>query len=161
MLELWVSLSSDWWWSPVTSIALDALYKTPWCWERSKAKGEGSGRGWDGEIVYRLSGHEFEQTPRDGGGQRSMERYSSWGCRVRHNLATEQQQILHLQWVLLAHSLLWSLYPALLFFRLLITDKLRWQCQTLFFGVPKPLWMVTAAMKLKDACPLEGKWWPT
>ena len=26
---------------------------------------------------------------------------------------------------------------------------------TLFFGVPKSLQMVTAAMKLKDACPLE------
>ena len=27
------------------------------------------------------------------------------------------------------------------------------------FGAPKSLWMVTAAMKLKDACSLEG--WPT
>ena len=27
------------------------------------------------------------------------------------------------------------------------------QCQTLFFGAPKSLQMVTAAMKLKDACP--------
>ena len=26
---------------------------------------------------------------------------------------------------------------------------------------PKPLQMVTAAMKLKDACSLEGKLWPT
>ena len=31
------------------------------------------------------------------------------------------------------------------------------QCQTLFFGAPKSLQMVTAAMKLKDACSLEGK----
>ena len=31
------------------------------------------------------------------------------------------------------------------------------QCQTLFFGVPKSLQMVTAAMKLKDAYSLEGK----
>ena len=29
--------------------------------------------------------------------------------------------------------------------------------QTLFLGVPKSLQMVTAAMKLKDACSLEGK----
>ena len=28
------------------------------------------------------------------------------------------------------------------------------QCQTLFFGAPKSLQMVTAAMKLKDACSL-------
>ena len=29
------------------------------------------------------------------------------------------------------------------------------QCQTLFFWAPKSLQMVTAAMKLKDACSLE------
>ena len=33
--------------------------------------------------------------------------------------------------------------------------------QTLFFGAPKSLQMVTAAMILKDACFLEGKLWPT
>ena len=31
------------------------------------------------------------------------------------------------------------------------------QCQTLFLGAPKSLQMVTAAMKLKDACSLERK----
>ena len=31
------------------------------------------------------------------------------------------------------------------------------QCQTLFLGAPKSLQMVTAAMKLKDTCSLEGK----
>ena len=31
------------------------------------------------------------------------------------------------------------------------------QCQTLFFGTPKSLQMVIAAMKLKDAYSLEGK----
>ena len=31
------------------------------------------------------------------------------------------------------------------------------QCQTLFWGAPKSLRMVTAAMKLKDAYSLEGK----
>ena len=34
-------------------------------------------------------------------------------------------------------------------------------CQTLFFGAPKSLQMVTPAMKLKDAYSLEGKFWPT
>ena len=29
------------------------------------------------------------------------------------------------------------------------------------FGAPKSLQMVSAAMKLKDACSLEGKLWPT
>ena len=31
------------------------------------------------------------------------------------------------------------------------------QCQTLFWGAPKSLQMMTAAMKLKDTCSLEGK----
>ena len=31
----------------------------------------------------------------------------------------------------------------------------------LFWGAPKSLQMVTAAMKLKDACSLEEKLWPT
>ena len=35
------------------------------------------------------------------------------------------------------------------------------QCQTLFWGDPKSLQMVTAAMKLKDAFSLEGKLWST
>ena len=37
-------------------------------------------------------------------------------------------------------------------------DGKQWkQCQTLFFGAPKSLQMVTAAMKLKDAYSLEAK----
>ena len=35
------------------------------------------------------------------------------------------------------------------------------QCQTLFWGAPKSLQMVIAAMKLKDAYSLEEKLWPT
>ena len=33
------------------------------------------------------------------------------------------------------------------------------QFQTLFWGAPKSLQMATAAMKLKDAYSLEGKFW--
>ena len=33
------------------------------------------------------------------------------------------------------------------------------QCQTLFFGAPKSLQIVSAAMKLKDACSMEEKLW--
>ena len=41
-------------------------------------------------------------------------------------------------------------------------DGKQWkQSQTLFWGVPKSLLMVTVAMKLKDACSLEEKLWPT
>ena len=37
-------------------------------------------------------------------------------------------------------------------------DGKQWeQCQTLFWGAPESLQMVTAAMKLKDAYSLEGK----
>ena len=35
------------------------------------------------------------------------------------------------------------------------------QWQTLFWGAPKSLQMVTAAMKLKDTFSLEEKSWPT
>ena len=35
------------------------------------------------------------------------------------------------------------------------------QWETLFWGGPKSLHMLTAAMKLKDACSLEEKLWPT
>ena len=35
------------------------------------------------------------------------------------------------------------------------------QWETLFWGAPKSLQMVTAAMKLKDTCSLEEKLWPT
>ena len=35
------------------------------------------------------------------------------------------------------------------------------QWQTFFSWAPKSLWMVTAAMKLKDACSLEEKQWQT
>ena len=42
------------------------------------------------------------------------------------------------------------------------TDGEKWkQWQTLFSWAPKSLWMVTEAMKLKDACSLEEKLWPT
>ena len=39
-------------------------------------------------------------------------------------------------------------------------EMVEWnQCQTLYFGAPKSLQMVTAAMKLKDAYSLEGELW--
>ena len=41
-------------------------------------------------------------------------------------------------------------------------DGKQWkQWQSLYFWAPKSLQMVTAAMKLKDACSLEEKLWPT
>ena len=41
-------------------------------------------------------------------------------------------------------------------------DGGKWkQCQTLFSWAPKSLQILTAAMKLKDTCSLEGKLWQT
>ena len=51
------------------------------CWERLKARGEGAT---EDEIVgwhHRLNGQEFEQTPGDSEGQRSLVCCSSWGCK--------------------------------------------------------------------------------
>ena len=43
-----------------------------------------------------------------------------------------------------------------------IDGEKQWkQWETLFSWAPKSLQMVTAAMKLKDACSLEEKLWPT
>ena len=39
-----------------------------------------------------LNEHEFEQAPGDGEGQGSLVCYSPWGCRVRHDIETEQLQ---------------------------------------------------------------------
>ena len=41
---------------------------------------------------HQLSEHEFEQTPRDSEGNGSIACCSPWDHRVRHDLATEQQQ---------------------------------------------------------------------
>ena len=40
---------------------------------------------------HQLNEHEFEQTLEDRKGQGSLVFRSPWGCRVRHNLVTEQQ----------------------------------------------------------------------
>ena len=40
---------------------------------------------------HRLNGHEFEQTPGDSEGQRSLVCYSPWGRRVRQDWVIEQQ----------------------------------------------------------------------
>ena len=39
---------------------------------------------------HRLNEHAFEQTLRDSKGQGSLACCSPWGCKVRHNLVTEQ-----------------------------------------------------------------------
>ena len=44
-----------------------------------------------------LNGLEFEQTPGESEGQRSLNCCSPWGHRDGHNLATEQQLILYIE----------------------------------------------------------------
>ena len=53
----------------------------------------------EGEMVgwhHQLNGHEFEQTPGDSEGQGTLACCSPRGRRVRHDLATEQQQSLYI-----------------------------------------------------------------
>ena len=40
---------------------------------------------------HQLNGHEFEQAPGGGEGQRSLVCFCAWGYRFGHDLATEQQ----------------------------------------------------------------------
>ena len=67
----WSSNTLATWWDEVTH------WKRPWCWERLRAKVEAGSRRWDRQH-HQLNGYEFEQTPGDSGGQRSLARYSPW-----------------------------------------------------------------------------------
>ena len=42
---------------------------------------------------HQFNGHELGQTLRNSEGQGGLACYSPWGCRVRHDLATEQQMV--------------------------------------------------------------------
>ena len=54
--------------------------------QEEKAVTEDKMVGW----YYQLNGHEFDQTPGNNEGQRSLACCSPWGCRVGHGLVTEQ-----------------------------------------------------------------------
>ena len=54
-------------------------------------KTEGRRKGWQkDEMHHGLDGHEFQQTPGDGEGQGSLACCIPRGCRVGHDLGTEQ-----------------------------------------------------------------------
>ena len=58
-------------------------------WRQEKGTTEDEMVGWD----HQINGHEFEQTLGEGEGQRNLACCSPWGWkRIRHDLATEQQQ---------------------------------------------------------------------
>ena len=82
----WSCSTSAAWWEELTH------GKGTWCWERLRAGGERSDRGWDGWMHHWLNEHEFEQTLGDSEGQGSLVSCSLWLQRVGHNWATEKQQ---------------------------------------------------------------------
>ena len=64
-------LWKDWCWSwnssTLTTSCEDLTHwKRLWCWEGLGAGGEGDDRGWDGWMVHRFYGREFEWTSGDG-----------------------------------------------------------------------------------------------
>ena len=81
----------DWCWSWSSNTL------APWCQE--KRKDPDVGKDWgqekgvtENEMVggHHCSIHEFEQTQGDSKGQGSLVSWSSWGCRVGHDLVAEQ-----------------------------------------------------------------------
>ena len=66
--------------------------KRPWYWERLRQEEKGVTKdkmvGWH----HWLNKHEFEQSLGKSGGQGNLACCNPWGHRVRHNLATEQQE---------------------------------------------------------------------
>ena len=84
------------------------ILRVPWTARRSilKENNPDTGKDWGQEEKgasedkmagwhHRLNGHEFEQTWGDGEAQGTLVCLSPWRHRVRHHLATEQQQYLN------------------------------------------------------------------
>ena len=87
LIKGWCRSSSTWaiWWEEPNH------WKRPWCWEILKAKEKGQQNEMVGWHRW-LNGHESEQTPGDSGRQ-GRKVCCSPLQRVRHDLATDQQQI--------------------------------------------------------------------
>ena len=68
--------------------------KRPWCWEGLRAQGEGDDRGWDSWMAsltrWTWVWANSESWWRTG----SLACYSPWGRRVRHDWATELNQVI-------------------------------------------------------------------
>ena len=89
---------NDWYWNWYPILwpphAESTHSKSPWCWERLKAGGEGDDRGFDGWMasptqwmwVWASSGRWWRT------GKLPCLCCSPWGRRVRHNWVTEWQQ---------------------------------------------------------------------
>ena len=66
-------------------------WKTPWCWEKLKAGGEGNDRGWDGSMASLIQWAWVQEMVKDREAWCAAV-YGSQG--VWHNVVTEQQQYL-------------------------------------------------------------------
>ena len=68
-------------------------WKTPWCWERLRAR-EGGNRGWDGWIASLIQWTwAWVNSGRWGRIRKPSVLQSNWLQRVGHDLANKQQQI--------------------------------------------------------------------
>ena len=98
--ENWLNIHwKDWCWSQSSNTLVLwckelTHWKRPWCWERSKAGGEGDSRGWDDwmasliQWMWVLANSEREWRTGKPGMLQSI-----GSQRVRHSWMTEQQKI--------------------------------------------------------------------
>ena len=88
-----------------TANSLEKNLDAGWDWGKEK-KGltENEMIGWH----HWFSGYEFEQTLGNSEGQRNLVCFSSWVHRVRHDLATEQQQLLSYRLCMILYFLVWA-----------------------------------------------------
>ena len=68
----------------------DSLGKKPWCWERLKAEEGDDRNGWMASPTQRTW---VWANSRKWGTQGSLVCCSPWGCKARHDWATEQQSV--------------------------------------------------------------------
>ena len=83
----WSSSTLPMWWEQMT------CWKRPWCWERLRAEGKEGDSEWDGWMASPIQWIWTWANSRRWGGTGKpgvLQSMELW--RVRHNLATEQQQ---------------------------------------------------------------------
>ena len=75
----WKDCCWSWSSSPLaTWVEESTHWKTPWCWERLRAEGEGGDRGWDGWMASPTQWTWVWATLGDSGGQRCLGCGSAW-----------------------------------------------------------------------------------
>ena len=153
-------------------------WKRPWCWGRLRVWGEGGDRGWDSWMAspteWTWVWAKFRRLWSTG----KLGMLQSMGLqRVAHDWATihnsKGRAFLALKGMTKTASKVvpfcipssngWVFQLSIPLSVLVIFSIFNVSCPTwiLSFWAPKSLQMVTAAMKLKDACSLEEKLWPT